>query len=224
MWLISQKSEISRTAIRCQKDHRSSYTLLKLSIYSCSLLHFFPHSTQHLGIQIWGQRNEKHDKVAAAWLSRQTINQHAVPPLGPVTSAAPRAHLLSSIPLLPLLSPPQHIFTHSTTSQYTTGFRAKPAVCSGGCMTDCVAAAEPETPQDGASRTRLAPPIQASCSHSVSRRQDPTPHDSTRARCDTTLRVTLGVLQSLVEFDTRCRRKACVRRGVTKNTCESQML
>lgn len=70
-------------------------------------------------------------------------------------------------------------------------------------MTDCVAAAELETPQDGARRTRLAPPTRASCSRSVSGWQDPTPRDSTGARRDANLRVTLtGVFQSLVEFDT----------------------
>lgn len=134
--------------------------LLKLSIYFCSLLHFFsPHSTQHLGIQICCQRNEKHDKVAA-------IKQHAVPPLDPLSPrrhhelvtfpppSSPSGHHSCPPPPSP---PPQRTFTHSTTSQYTTGFRAKPAVCSGGCMTDCVAAAELESPQDGASRTRLTP-------------------------------------------------------------------
>lgn len=129
--------------------------LLKLSIYFCSLLHPppQPHSTQHLGIQIWGQRNEKHDKVAAAWLSRQTINQHAVPPLHPLS---PRRH---------------HTFNHQPVHNWVPSQACRVFRRLHDWLRCCCRAGKPAGRRI---ENSFNTSIQASCTRSVSRWQDST--------------------------------------------------
>lgn len=107
--------------------------LLKLFLFLYCIVFwgFYSRITQRVGIKIRGQRNEKHDKVAAARLSRRTADQHAVlRHLGGATSSSSRS---------PLPPDPPTCTQRGISSQSTTGLPSKAAACPGSCVTDCVA-------------------------------------------------------------------------------------